>query len=331
MVSSQNKSVRIESALNRPEIKGKNMNHNWDDLRYFLAVCRTNSFVAAANRLHVTHSTVSRRISSLETALETQLFLRTEKGCHLTPAGEALLPYAEQVETTSMSLVEHIHGKDSQLSGTIRIGAPDGLGNCFLATHLGQFQARHPHLEVELIAVPQYYSLTKREIDILITITRPTSSNIVARKITDYRLGFFAAQNYLSKWGEITERKDLSKHNLIDYIEDLLYDENLKFLTELAPGQKAKFHISTVVGQMNAIVAGMGIGVVPYFMAHAEPTLVPVMPDLHTERGFWLQVNPESRQLARVRATIDFIVSRIDENRKLFITLPNDRFAKSVF
>lgn len=305
------------------------MSHNWDDLRYFLAVCRTNSFIAAANRLHVTHSTVSRRISSLETALETQLFLRTEKGCHLTPAGEALLPYAEQVETTSLSLVEHIHGKDSQLSGTIRIGAPDGLGNCFLATHLGQFQARHPHLEVELIAVPHYYSLTKREIDILITITKPSSSNIIARKITDYRLGLFASQNYLSKRKKILERNDLSRHNLIDYIEDLLYDENLRFLNELAPGQKAKFHISTLVGQMNAIVAGAGIGVVPYFMAHAEPTLIPVMPELYAERRFWLQVNPESRQLARVRTTIDFIVSQIEENKKLFLAMPNDHFTKN--
>jgi DNA-binding transcriptional LysR family regulator len=314
--------------LNWPVIKGENMNQNWDDLRYFLAVSRTNSFVAAATRLHVTHSTVSRRISSLEASLETQLFLRTEKGCHLTPAGEALLPYAEQVETTSMNLVEHIHGKDSQLSGTIRIGAPDGLGNCFLATHLGQFQERHPNLEVELIAVPHYYSLTKREIDILITITKPISSNIVARKITDYRLGLFASQKYLSQRDEILAGKDLSGHHLIDYIEDLLYDENLRFLNELAPGQKAKFHISTLVGQMNAIVAGAGIGVVPYFMAHAEPTLVPVIPELHAKRSFWLQVNPESRQLARVRATIDFIVSQIEKNRKLFVALPNDYLAK---
>jgi DNA-binding transcriptional LysR family regulator len=304
------------------------MNQNWDDLRYFLAVCRTNSFVAAATRLHVTHSTVSRRISSLEASLETQLFLRTEKGCHLTPAGEALLPYAEQVETTSMNLVEHIHGKDSQLSGTIRIGAPDGLGNCFLATHLGQFQERHPNLEVELIAVPHYYSLTKREIDILITITKPISSSIVARKITDYRLGLFASQKYFSQQGEILAAKDLSGYHLIDYIEDLLYDENLRFLNELAPGQRAKFHISTLVGQMNAIVAGAGIGVIPYFMAHAEPTLVAVKPELHAERSFWLQVNPESRQLARVRATIDFIVSQIEENKKLFVALPNDCLAK---
>lgn len=298
------------------------MKRNWDDLRFFLAVCRTKSFFAAAARLHVTHSTVSRRITALETSLDTQLFLRTEKGCRLTSAGEALLPYAEQLETTIMNLEEGIYGKDSQLSGTIRIGAPDGLGNCFLATHLSEFYKRHPHLEIELIAVPMYYSLTKREIDILITITKPTTGNVVARKITDYRLGLFAATSYLENNCKILKKEDLSGHELVDYIEDLLYDENLKFLNEFAPGQKAHFRSSTVVGQMNAVVAGAGIGVVPYFMAHTEPTLVPVLPEIHTKRWFWLQVNPDSRQLARVRATIDFIVNIIEENKSMFMSLP---------
>jgi DNA-binding transcriptional LysR family regulator len=297
------------------------MNRNWDDLRFFLTVCRTNSFVAAASRLHVTHSTVARHITALEESLDTQLFLRTEKGCRLTPAGEVLLPYAEQLETTILNLEGNIYGKDSELAGTIRIGAPDGLGNCFLATHLGEFHKQHPLLEVELIAVPMYYSLSKREIDILITITKPTSGNIVARKISDYRLGLFAAKSYLESHHNIITREDLSEHDLVDYIEDLLYDENLKFLNEFAPGQKATFRSSTVVGQMNALVAGAGVGVVPYFMAHTEPTLVPVLPDLYTERWFWLQVNPDSRQLARVRATIDFIVNSIVANRIIFKSL----------
>lgn len=298
------------------------MSTNWDDMRFFLAVCRANSFVAAATRLHVTHSTVSRRITALEDRLQTQLFLRNEKGCRLTPAGETLLPYAEQLETTIMNLEEQVSGRDNQLSGTIRIGAPDGLGHCFLATHLGRFQERHPQLEIELIAVPMYYSLTKREIDILITITRPTTNTIVARKITNYRLGLFAAQGYLASHDRISSREDLMGHSMVDYIEDLLYDENLKFLDEFAPGHKARFRSSTVVGQMNAVVSGAGIGVVPYFMAHTEPTLVPVLPELYTERWFWLQVNPESRQLARVRATTDFIASQIEANRQMFMSLP---------
>jgi len=298
------------------------MRQNWDDLRFFLAVCRTNSFIAAAARLQVTHTTVSRRITALEDSLDTQLFLRSEKGCRLTPAGEALLPHAEQLETTVVNLEESVRGRDSQLSGTIRIGTPDGLGNCFLATHLGEFQKRHPDLEIELIAVPMYYSLSKREIDILITITRPTSANIIVRKVSSYRLGLFASKGYLNNHDKISNNEDLAGHDLIDYIKDLLYDESLRFLNEFISNKTARFRSSTVIGQMSAMVAGAGIGVIPYFMAHTEPSLAPVLPDLYVERNFWLQVNQDTRQLARVRATIDFIINQIETNKELFMTLP---------
>ena len=93
------------------------------------------------------------------------------------------------------------------------------------------------------------------------------------------------------------------------------------FLEEIAPGLKAHFRSSTVVTQMNALMADGGIGVLPYFMANKIGNLIPVLPEKNIERVFWLQVNPDSRQLARVRKTIDFIVTQIEENSDLFLNL----------
>lgn len=298
------------------------MYQNWDDLRYFLAVCRTNSFAAAAARLQVTHSTVARRISALEETLDTTLFLRTEKGCRLTPAGETMLPYAEKLETIVTSLEEDVHGKDSQLSGALRISVPDGLGSCFLAIFLGEFLKKHPLLEIDLIPVPMYFSLAKRETDIQIGLTKPTAGNVVVRKLSNYRIGLFASDEYLKTHGEIKTKDDLIKLDKIDYIRDLLYDDKLKFLNDFLPGQASRFHSSTIVGQMYAAAAGAGIVALPYFMAHTEPKLVPVLPDLYTERSFWLQVNPDTRQLARVRAVIDFIAGKMEEEKDRFLTCP---------
>jgi DNA-binding transcriptional LysR family regulator len=102
------------------------MKLNWDDMRFFLVLCRTQSFVGAGAELRVTHSTVSRRLTALEESLQTKLFNRTEKGCRLTAMGEKLLPYAEQLESTIFNLEAGVSGKNSQLSGTVRICAPDG-------------------------------------------------------------------------------------------------------------------------------------------------------------------------------------------------------------
>ena len=298
------------------------MKLNWDDMRYFLVLCRTQSFVAAGTELKVTHSTVSRRLSALETSLQTQLFSRTEKGCRLTAAGEKLLPYAEQLETTVIGLEEDISGRNNQLSGAIRIGAPDGFGNCFLASRLGKFQTMHPALEVELIAVPMYYSLARREIDILITVRKPTAGNIIVRKLSHYRFGLFATKTYLDGRPPIQNREDLRNHRTIGYIDDLLYDQDLDFINEFHSGVSAQFRSSTLVGQKHAILADNGIGVLPYFMAHFEPTLVSVLPGLSAQRTFWLQVNPDSRQIARVRVTIDFIVEEMEASKFIFLENP---------
>ena len=301
------------------------MHLNWDDMRFFLALCRTRSFVGAAGELKVTHSTVARRISALEAYLQAQLFLRTEKGCQITPAGEALLPHAERLESTVITLAEQVTGKDNQLSGCVRIGTPDGIGNCYLAARLNRFQDRHPTLDVELIPVPMYYSLSKREIDILITVQRPQKGNFIVRKLTGYKLGLFATENYLSDHPGIEDREDLRGHRFIGYIDDLLFDQDLNFLDEFYPGVRPRFRTSTVIAQMNAVLAGSGIGVIPYFMARGEEKLVPILPDVNIERGYWLQVNPDSQQIARVRAAIDFIVNQIQAEHNLFHALPTRR------
>ena len=295
----------------------------WNDMRFFLVLCRTQSFVGAGAELKVTHSTVSRRLSALEESLQTQLFSRTEKGCRLTPAGERLLPYAEQLETTIIHLEEDVSGKNNQLSGAIRIGAPDGYGNCFLASRLGAFQRSHPALEIELIAVPRYYSLARREIDILITVKKPAAGNIIVRKLADYRFGLFASKTYLQGAPPVESRDDLRYHRIIGYIDDLLYDQDLDFINEFHPGVRPQFRSSTLVGQKYAILADNGIGVLPYFMAHGEEDLVNVLDELRVARTFWLQVNPDSRQIARVRITIDHIVQQMESEKVIFLDPPH--------
>ena len=298
------------------------MEMNWDDLRFFLTLCRTQSFVAAARVLKVTHSTVARRISALEARLETQLFLRTEKGCQMTDEGFALLPYAEKLERTVINFEAEVAGRDNRLSGCVRIGTPDGIGTHYLSPRLASFRKAHPTLEIELIPVPRYYSLSKREVDILITVKRPERGKVIARKLTRYKLGLFASKSYLAEAGPIETKEDLSGHPFVGYIDDLLFDRDLDFKVEFPLVGPPVFRTSTILAQMKAVEAGAGIGILPYFMAHTQENLMPVLPGQDAERGFWLQVNSDSRHIARVRKTIDFISGQIQMERDLFFSLP---------
>lgn len=294
------------------------MNTNWNDVRFFLAVSRAESFVAAAQQLHVTHSTVSRRITTLESALGTELFIRTERGCSLTASGHKLLPLAEDMERSALNFQEHVPDERGLLSGKIRIGCPDGLGNCFLAFEFSKLQAQNPHLEIELVSVPIYYSLSKKEVDILITVRKPTARKIVVENITSYKLGLSASETYLANRPPLSGVRDLKEHQLVGYIDDLLYDQELHLLEEIYPQARTCFRSSTVLAQMNVIKAGIGIGVIPYFMGRPEGDLVQVLPETFVQRNFWAQVNPDSSRLARVRETMGFIIETIRSKRELF-------------
>ena len=110
---------------------------NWDDVRIFLAVARTGQILAASKRLGVNHATLSRRVTALEEALETRLFIRRTSGCELTAEGDAFLASAERMETEMLAAQSRLGRTDAAITGTVRIGAPDGFGVSFLAPRLG--------------------------------------------------------------------------------------------------------------------------------------------------------------------------------------------------
>jgi DNA-binding transcriptional LysR family regulator len=293
---------------------------DWDDLRFFLAVARAGRLTIAARRLGADHATVSRRISSLEKALKAQLFERRPQGYALTGHGERLLAKAETMETQALAVSSEIGGADLALSGTVRIGAPDGFGTFFLAPRTAVFAAQYPDLEIQLVAMPRLLSLSKREADVAISLGPPKEGRIVARKLTDYRLGLYASPIYLERHPAITTPEDLHAHEMIGYIDDLIFAPELDYLDEVSKGLRPRLQSSNLIAQVEAALAGAGICVLPHFMAVREPRLVPVLSEtVGIIRSFWLIVHADLKEVARIRATMDFIVREVKAARGLFV------------
>ncbi|KRE18318.1 LysR family transcriptional regulator [Bosea sp. Root381] len=293
---------------------------DWDDLRFFLAVARSGRLTAAARRLGADHATVSRRVTALEEALKAKLFERRPQGYTLTAHGERLLAKAESMETEALAIQSDIGGADMALAGTVRIGAPDGFGTSFLAPRLAGLAGAYPGLELQLIAMPRLLSLSKREADVAITLAPPKEGKVVARKLCDYRLGLYAAQGYLNSMPPVAQAEDLFAHRIVGYIDDLIFAPELDYLDEVARGLRAQVQSSSVLAQMNAVVGGAGIGVIHHFMAASEPRLVPVLPEaVSITRSFWLLVHADLKDVARVRATVDFVVREVKASRALLM------------
>src|SRR5260370_31812540 len=147
---------------------------DWDKVRIFLEVGRSGQILAAAKRLKLNHATVARQLTALERDLKTKLVNRQTTGSSLTPSGVALLAAAERAESELLRVGSQLTSAADKVSGTVRIGAPDGLGNYFLADQLGAFAAAKPALIVHLTPLPPTFSLSKRPADIDVALARPS-------------------------------------------------------------------------------------------------------------------------------------------------------------
>ncbi len=293
---------------------------NWNDLRFFLEASRKGTFLGAAKRLGVNHTTVGRRISALEDALEVRLFDRTENGLHLTQAGEELLPLVLQMENASDIAVERVEATGHSVSGSLRIGAPDGFGNAFLAGQIVNFIRDNPEFNVELVPVPLSHNLMKREVDLVVSLEPTNRPNISCQKIIDYQLFLYTSQKYLMDKGiNELDLKNLSDHCFADYISEILYTEQLNFNKHINREIISQFQSSTVLAQYEFVASGGGIGVLPYFMAWKDVRLVPVLPEeISFTRSYWLLVPFELQRLASVRRMQNFILSTTNANDRIF-------------
>lgn len=301
----------------------------WSDLRFFLAVARAGKLTLAARQLAVEHSTVSRRIVALEATLGAKLFDRHPSGYVLTAHGERLFASAEAMETLASAAQQEIGGADLGVSGTVRIGAPDGFGTSFLATRLGRLAAQHPALEIQFLAMPRLFNLTKREADIAISLSRPKQGRLHARKLTDYQLRLYASRGYLAAHGPIESRAALLRHTFISYVDELLYAPELDYTPLVARELRPRVKSSSVVAQFMAVKAGAGVAVLPGFMADTDPDLVPLLADeVRLTRAFWLITHSDTRTLARVQVAADFIAREVQEARSLFLPGPSPTGAR---
>jgi DNA-binding transcriptional LysR family regulator len=291
----------------------------WDDLKFFLAVARTGQLTTAAKGLKVDNATVARRIRILETALDARLFDRNPKGYSLTEVGQRLLPSAEAMETTTLRAQAQLQGRDESLEGVVRLGAPDGFGSFFLAPRIHKLAQRHPKLELQLVAMPRVFSLSKREADLTVAVTRPKSGRLLASKLTDYRLRLYAAPDYLKENPPIRDLDDLGAHVMIGYIPDLIFDPKLDYMPILGRKVVPQISSSNLIAQLNATLAGAGICILPDFLAGEHSGLQPVLRKTFSlTRTFWIVVHEDTATLRRIRETIDFVKEEVRANKDIF-------------
>jgi len=272
---------------------------NWDDLRVFLAVARAEGLTGAAKALRLDPATAGRRIARLEQSLGAVLFAKSPQGYALTEAGQRLLPRAEAAE---QALSGGLGQRGDALSGTIRIGAPDGCANFLLPQVCAQIANAHPDLDLQVLALPRLVNLSRREADFAIAVSEPSTDRLRAERLSEYRLSLVASRDWIAANGVPRSVAELKGARMIGYIPDMIFDAELDYLSALGVA-RVPVASNSVSVQLHMARSGAGMAVVHDFALPFAPELVRLLPEaVALTRTFWLvtHAGPRDARLERV-------------------------------
>jgi DNA-binding transcriptional LysR family regulator len=287
---------------------------NWEDLRIFLEVARAGSLRRAGFKLGLNHSTASRRIAAIEADLGARLFDRTPSGLSLTDAGRMVLASAERMSHEVDDLGRRLLGHDDRLEGPVRLSMPDHLVG-LLMPHFAHFQESHPEITLDLHVSYESVSLTRREADVALRLVRdqPSAEGLVGRKVSHYVSATYATREYL-------EQHDLAAEPPTARWIGWGDAESLPEWVRRSPFPTIPTQGSFSDGgaQIAAVIAGMGLAMIPCFLGDRTPGLVRVAgAGDNPGWNIWVLTHPDLRQTARVRVLLDSLYAAFDEQRPL--------------
>ena len=292
---------------------------HWDDLKHLLAVARHGSTLAAGRALQVDQSTVQRRLVELERRIGQSLVQRQATGYRLTELGQELLPFAEAVEAAVLALEARLQALKEDASGVIRMTCPEPIVlKMTQAGLLDRFHARHPGLHVQFVMSDRYLDLAQGDADVALRSGDTDDGELTGRKIADSHWALFASTDYIERFGRPAGAGQLAGHALVGLDETLARHRVAQWLAGLGPDVHIAARCSSVLGLVDSVKAGVGVGALPLSLGDGEPDLVRLTEPLPELARIWrLLTTRELRRTPRVAAFFDFIVEEIDTLRPI--------------
>lgn len=290
---------------------------DWNDLRFFLAVARTGSTLAASRALKVSQATVSRRITVLEEALGAELFSRGPAGYVLSQRGAAILPLAEAVETAVGTVSDAVAAQNRQLTGEVRLTTVESAANAWVIPALKRLHASHPHISVEIVMSDHNLDLARGEADVAVRFgERPTQESLIVRHLTDLQECLFVSRELAIELGRPCEYAELARYPLIGNSAARVGFGN-EWIEANVPNARFVQRVNTISGIISSVRAGMGAAILPCLIGDGLKGVVRLtapIPELST--ACWLVTTDAARRQPAIRAVIDSVVAEIERTTR---------------
>lgn len=290
-------------------------NVDWDLIKTFLAVVKTGSLSAAARELGISQPTLSRDIQTLEKTTKLNLFRRNTQGLQLTETGQNLVDSASRMNEAADLFARQVSGMAAHVAGDVRISANEIVGVYLLPPAIVALREQHPAINVEIVISNKTSSLSKRETDIALRMFRPTQPDLVARRLPELELGFYAHRDYLKKHGTPTSFDEFRGHTIIGFDEGMDFIDGAAQMGYHFVRDNFPLRTDNLLMQVNLLRAGAGISGTHVRLADQWPELQRIfewipLPALE----FWVVCHSDVQYSTRIRTVMDFLVAWFAED-----------------
>ncbi|SLN29165.1 HTH-type transcriptional regulator DmlR [Pseudoruegeria aquimaris] len=286
----------------------RSVGFDWNRARAFLVTAEEGSLSAAARALGMTQPTLGRQVSALEEELGVALFEREGTRLALTPAGREMVEHVRAMGEAAANVALTASGQSQSLEGNLCITASEFFSARILAELMVGFRARHPGIQIEIVAANDVRDLRRREADIAIRNTQPTQPDLIARKLGDSTGGFYAAKSLLDRRGRPRDAAEMLALGMIGFCDNAQMVAGLNRMGY--PAQDGDFVAlsNSHLVQWDMVRAGLGVGVFPCLQADAAPDVERVLPEADPMRfPVWLVAHREVKSNRRVRLAFDYL------------------------
>lgn len=283
----------------------------------FVAVTENGSFAAAARKLGITKSAVSKRIGILEANLGTQLFHRSTRSISLTEAGEIYLSHALQALGSAQEAEDAVAALQGDPVGHLKLSAPISFGQLHVAPTIPEFLRQYPGITMEVSMDDRFVDLVQSGMDLALRAGTLPDSALIARKLAPIHSVIVASPGYLDRAGEPVHPEDLTNHECLHYAysRDPLEWKFIGDDGEIAVKTRGKFRVNNSEALCTTLIGGMGIGRLPTFIAGAHLAsgrLRRVLPDFQMPEQALYAVFPERQYVpAKVRAFVEYFAKHL--------------------
>lgn len=282
---------------------------NWDDLRFFLALCREGSATGASRSLGVNHTTVARRIRALEDNLGTRLFDHSRDGYEMTQAAEDMYEHARRMEEITQAIDRDVFGQDAELKGPLKLTVAHDVAERLVIPRLRQFRDAYPCIDLDILTTTGLVDLAAREADIALRLTAKPPDYLIGREILPMRHGVYGSPNYL---------------NALDGAAKVILfrgnEEQPEWVQQHFSNAEIAMRVDDVGTMSRAVANGLGLARMPCYVGDTESSIRRLDLKLTASTwGIWILSHVDLRSTARVRVAREFLIDVIERQGDLVL------------